>query len=120
MRSSSERIASDAYTNIDLPVPDHIGATSLFVSYSHVSRQYTAPGPFEPFSYLRGYGLRSASLTVKDVAHTGLDLTVFGNNLTDKLFRVSNSNSFFGSNYVASLYGEPRTYGVRLRYRFGG
>ena len=108
------------YTNIDLPIPEKIGKTSVYVSYSHVSRQYTAPGPFEPLGYLEGYGLLSASLGIRDVAHTGLDLTVFGSNLTNKLFRVSNSNTFNGSNYVSSLYGEPRTYGLRLRYRFGG
>jgi len=110
----------NVYTNIDLPLPESFGKTSALVSYSHVSKQYTAPGPNEPLSYLRGYGLLNASLSINSVGNTGFDLTVFGSNLTNKLFRVSNSNTFTGSNYVSSLYGEPRTYGLRLRYRFGG
>jgi len=108
------------YTNITLPTPESFGASTLLVSYSHVSSQYTAPGPLEPFSYLAGYGLLSASLRVDDIAGTGLTLTVFGNNLANKLYRVSNSNSYTGSNYAATLYGEPRTFGLKLRYKFGG
>ena len=107
------------YTSVDLPLPESLGKASLYVNYSHVSGQYSAPQPFEPGARLDGYGLLNASLKVAGVAGSGFDLTLFGNNLANKLFRVSNSNSST-SNYFGTLYGEPRTYGVRLRYRFGG
>jgi iron complex outermembrane receptor protein len=106
------------YTTIKLPVPESIGDASLFVSYSHVSDQYTAPGPFEPFATLKGYGLLNGSLRLNNIGGMGLDLSIFANNIADKVYRVSNSNSFSGSLYAATLYGEPRTFGAKMRYRF--
>jgi len=107
------------YSTIKLPVPEAMGDASLFVSYSHVDDQYTAPGPFEPGALVKGYGLLNASIKWNNFAGSGIDLMVFGNNLADKVYRVSNSNSFAGNLALSSLYGEPRTYGLKLRYRFG-
>jgi len=107
------------YTSIDLPVPDRMGDLSLFVSYSHVSAQWTAPRPTEPGALLEPYGLLNASLSWNNVAQSGFDLSVFANNLTNKLFRVGNNNVFSGSLVQSTLYGEPRMYGFKLRYRWG-
>ncbi len=104
---------------VDLPVPESMGELSLFANYSHVSSQYSAPGPNEIGGMLEGYGLLNASLRWGNVAGSGFDLTVFGNNLTNKLYRVSNTNSFAGVGAWSSLYGEPRMYGVKLKYKFG-
>jgi iron complex outermembrane receptor protein len=106
------------YGNFNLPIPESVAKSTLYINYSHVAGQYSAPGPFEPGAALEPNGRLSASLKFADIRGTGLDLTIFGNNLVDKVYRISNTNSF-GSGSVASLYGEPRTYGVKLRYRFG-
>jgi len=47
---------------------------------------------------------------------------VFVTNATNNLYRISNTNVFQqgGLLYWSTLYGEPRMYGVKLRYRFGG
>lgn len=107
------------YGSINLPVPESMGKLSLFASYSSVSDQYTAPFAFEPEATVKGYGLLNASLNWNGVAGSNFDLTLFANNLTNKLYRVGNTNSF-SNNVVSSLYGEPRMYGVKLKYRFGG
>jgi iron complex outermembrane receptor protein len=106
------------YGNFKLPIPENVAKSTLYINYSHVAGQYSAPGPFEPGADLEANGRLSASLKFAEIRGTGLDLTIFGNNLLDKVYRISNTNSF-GSGSVASLYGEPRTYGVKLRYRFG-
>ena len=44
-------------------------------------------------------------------------------NATNKLYRISNSNVYQATGgllYQATLYGEPRMFGARLKYRFGG
>ena len=110
----------NVYATIDLPVPDSMGDPSLLVSYSYVDDQYSAPGPFEVGGLIKGYGLLNASLSWKNIADSGFDATLFANNITNKLFRVSNSNAFNTNGVVSSLYGEPRMYGLKLRYRFGG
>lgn len=98
-----------------------IGDLSLYMSWSHVSTQNVMPsgdGTTEPGAELEPYGLLNASIALRNVAGTGLDLTVFGNNLANKLYRTMNSNSF--NNLLASttLYGEPRTYGLKAKFNF--
>lgn len=44
---------------------------------------------------------------------------LFATNLLDKTYRVSNNNGFVSLLAWSSLYGEPRIYGIKLRYNFG-
>lgn len=107
---------------LTLPVPEQLGEASLYVSYSHVNEQATAPmasTATEPGSILEGYGLLNASLSWNGIAGSSVDAVVFVNNLTNKLYRVSNSNGFNDLLTWTTLYGEPRMYGLKLRYRFG-
>lgn len=64
---------------------------------------------FEP-----GYGLLDARIGFGS-RDDGWAITVFGKNLTNKLYRTS-VIPFLGDE--ASLYGAPRTYGVRLSGKF--
>jgi iron complex outermembrane receptor protein len=73
----------------------------------------------EPGALIRGYGLLNASLTWSDIGGTSLDATIFGTNLTNKLYRVSNSGVYQTIGVHSDMYGEPRMYGIKLRYRFG-
>jgi iron complex outermembrane receptor protein len=98
-----------------------LGDLSLYMSWSHVSSQNVMPsgdGSTEPGAELEPYGLLNASIALRNVGGTGVDLIVFGNNLTNKLYRTMNSNSF--NNLLASttLYGEPRTYGLKAKFSF--
>jgi iron complex outermembrane receptor protein len=110
---------------LERPIGENNGALSLFVNYSHASRQYTEAVQLpsaQPGAYLESFGLLNVSFDWKNVAGKGFDVGLFGTNLTNKLYRTSNSNLYqLGSTlYQATLYGEPRMYGVRLRYAFGG
>lgn len=108
--------------NAEIPIAPHMGDLNFLVSYSHFAPQATAPAgdpSFEPGSVLEAYGLLNASLDWRNVAESGFDVGVFVNNATNKLYRVGNSNSYNGLGIFSSLYGEPRMYGVKLRYRFG-
>jgi iron complex outermembrane recepter protein len=107
------------HASLDLPMAERLGKLSFLASFSHVSSQFTAGRPVEPGAALEGYGLLNASISWRDIMQSGVDLTVFGTNLTDELFRVSNNNVFGGSFVQSTLYGEPRMYGAKLRYRWG-
>ncbi|WP_240334315.1 TonB-dependent receptor [Sphingobium estronivorans] len=117
------------YGRLTLPTPDNIGKVSLFMSYSWTSSRQQAgnqldkfPGTnvtWEPGSKLPSFGLLSASLDWKKALGTDLDVSVFGTNLLNKAYFMSNSGVY---NQVASqsqIFGEPRMYGLRLRYNFG-
>ena len=100
-----------------------MGTLSLFVNYSHTSSQYTNAVDIpavEPGSLLEPFGVLSASLDWRGVAGSRFDLGLFATNLTNKLYRISNTNSYGSFLFASSLYGEPRMYGLRLKYSFGG
>lgn len=105
-----------------LPMGEDMGELSYFISYSHFSKQHTSPTgdpSFEPGSTLEPYGLLNMSLDWRNIRQTGLDASLFVTNATNKLYRVGNLNSYNGLGIFASLYGEPRMYGIKLRYSFG-
>lgn len=109
----------NVYTSIDVPVPASVGKVNLYVNYSHVSSQYTVPTPFEPEAYLEPHGLLNATLTWSDAFTKGLQATLFATNLTNKLYRVGVSGSWYSYGLLSTLYGEPRMFGLKLRYSFG-
>jgi iron complex outermembrane receptor protein len=41
------------------------------------------------------------------------------NNAFDRLYRISNSDSFAAQGFAAAIYGQPRMFGAQIRYRFG-
>ena len=101
------------------------GALALFVNYSHTSKQNTEavqlPG-VQPGAVLEAYGRLNASLDWKNVAGSGFDVGIFGTNITNKTYRISNNDVYQAGSllYWSTMYGEPRMYGARLTYRFGG
>lgn len=108
----------------DQPLGD-AGDLSLFVNYSHTSSQYTEAIQLpsqQPGAYLEPYGVLNASLDWKNVYGSGFDIGLFGTNLANKTYRISNADVYQSGAllYQASLYGEPRMYGLRLKYTFGG
>lgn len=109
------------YGSYDMSLGDNVGDLSLYVSYSHVSTQNVMPsgdGSTEPGAELEPYGLLNASVGLRNVAGTQLDLTVFANNLTNKLYRTMNSNGYNNLLSQTTMYGEPRTYGVKAKFIF--
>ena len=110
------------HANAQIPMGKNMGDLSFLITYSHFSKQATAPAgdpAFEPGTLLEAYGLLNMSLDWRNVAESGFDASLFVTNATNKLYRVSNTNVFNSVGVWASLYGEPRMYGLKLRYRFG-
>ncbi|GAD48466.1 putative TonB-dependent receptor [Caenibius tardaugens NBRC 16725] len=102
-----------------------MGSLNFFVNFSHTSSQNTEAIQMpqsQPGAVLEPFGLLNASIDWRNVAGSGFDVGVFGTNLTKETYRVSNNDVYQsgGLLYWSTLYGEPRMYGVRLTYRFGG
>ncbi len=108
---------------VTIPVPEALGEVSMTANYSHRSNQNTEAlllSDQQPGSILEGYGLLNLSLNWRDVGRQGIDLNLFMTNASNKLYRISNTNLYQSLLTAASIYGEPRMYGLKLRYRFGG
>lgn len=98
---------------------------SLFVNYSWTDDQHTEALNLEknqPGERLESYGLLNASFDWKGINDSNIDLSIFATNITDELYRTSNTDVYQTGSLGAwsTLYGEPRMVGARLRYNWGG
>ncbi len=100
---------------------DRIGSLVASANYAYTSQQYTsptAPPSQEPYAFIPAYGLLNLSLSWNNVFGSALDATVYATNLTDRLY-IASARASYGSGYATVVYGEPRMYGLQLRYAFG-
>jgi iron complex outermembrane receptor protein len=66
------------------------------------------------------YGLLNASFNWDRIDGTPLNLQLYGTNLTDRTYRISNSNVWELLGFQSSIYGEPRMVGLQMGYSWGG
>lgn len=98
---------------VDLPIQAAFGEIDLHADYAWREDQTFAY--WETLARQDGYGLLNAMLVVR-FAGTAFELQLWGKNLTDVHYieRAVDLGSL-----VNAVPGDPRTYGVSLKYRFG-
>jgi iron complex outermembrane receptor protein len=109
----------------NLPLGNNLGTLALFVNYSHTSSQYTEAFSLpsqQPGARLGAYGILNASLDWRNVANKGIDIGIFATNLANSTYRISNSDVYQAGGLLlwSTLYGEPRMFGARVKFHFGG
>ena len=102
------------------------GDLAAGINYVRQSKVSTAQSNASFYKFLPAYGLLNASVDLRNVGGSRLDIGLFANNLTDKevpvgvldQYRVSLTDP--GSTGTVGLtYNEPRMYGVRATFHFG-
>jgi iron complex outermembrane receptor protein len=98
-----------------MPVGGQLALTGGYTYQSSVTFQDANT----PLGFQGGFGLWDARLTWKDVANGRVDVSVYGKNLSNKLYALErqDQSNFLGS--LDTLYADPRTYGVQLTAVFG-
>ena len=77
------------------------------------------PAAILPLLKQDGYWLVDANLGWKQIGGTNFDLNFYVKNLTDTEYKVGGVQLYSGaSGFISAAFGEPRTYGAQLRYRF--
>lgn len=99
-----------------------IGDISASMTYAWTDDQYassyTRPQQ-EPGAWLDSFGLLNASVRWTSILGSNFDMQIYGTNLTDEDYRISNSNTWTNVYFRASFYGEPRILGAQLTYHWG-
>jgi iron complex outermembrane recepter protein len=70
---------------------------------------------------VKSFGLLNLSATWERVAGTPMDITLFGSNVLNKDY-ISQAVPYYeppSFGFGGIIYGEPRMYGIRVRYSFG-
>lgn len=104
----------NAGATVTLPVDESVGRIEIGGAYRYTSSYITGgTGTSTPIKQL------DANLTWSDVGGRPIDLSVFGTNLTNQFtynYVLGLTNQFgFSLGYI----GQPRTYGARIKVRFG-
>jgi iron complex outermembrane receptor protein len=113
-------------TTLQYLVPADVlgGKLNGSVTYSWTDRQYATPFEVpqqEPDPWLSPHGLLNASLSLDWLAShdQAVELRLYGTNLTNRTYRIANSNVWNTVYYESSIYGEPRILGLQMSYGWG-
>ena len=105
-----------------LPLDPGIGDVEASLTYAWIDKVNSAPislPEYEPGAWLQSYGLLNGSLRWSNIFGSSLDVQLYGTNLTNEVYRISNSNSWNLLYFQSSIYSEPRMIGLQLGYRWG-
>jgi iron complex outermembrane receptor protein len=100
-----------------LPLDESIGSVTLGSTYAFTSSQIASAA--SPFGTLPKYGVLNFNIDWKDVAGTPVDVSLFMTNALNKDYLTYVTGLFNAIGSDAGRYGDPRAFGVKVRYRFG-
>jgi iron complex outermembrane receptor protein len=103
-----------------VPISPDLGELSISAQWDYQSTVGLVKAAHSDFDRQPGYGLLNLSANWDHFMGKPLTVSIFANNVTDKLYATG---SYALTNVLgtsALSYGEPTMYGVRIKYAFGG
>lgn len=112
------RNKASASARARLPLPESIGEIWLGGNFSYQDRVFAGFSAVTPGSYIPAYGLLGLRADWDRISGSGVSAALFVTNLADKVYRVANEDLYTTIGTSTAVYGEPRMYGVTLKYQF--
>jgi iron complex outermembrane receptor protein len=103
-----------------LPLADNFGHVTLAATYVFVGEQQAVSPTVSPFGILPSYQLVNFNLNWANLGGQPVDASLFVTNAFDEKYTTFVPGLYNGAGFETRNVGEPRMFGVRLRYRFGG
>ncbi len=122
--------AGNVMVSYEAKLPSDLGSLNFSVNAAYtddiwINALHTSvtiaqhPAAVRPLLKQEDYWLFDANIGWKEVGGTPLDLNLYIKNLTDEEYKVGGVQLYTGaSGFISAAYGEPRTYGMQLRYNF--
>jgi iron complex outermembrane receptor protein len=112
--------AGNAYASIGLPVPETIGQAKFRTDVFGQSKTYFSnnSGSITPRTQLPGYVKVDMRLSLDRIAGSALSAAVYVKNVFDKLYYNSGYVEGASGGFNTAIWGEPRTVGAELTYKF--
>jgi len=101
-----------------LPLNPSMGRLSIGATFVHTDAQNATSPSASPLYRLPATDLLNLNLDYKDVMGLPLDLSLFATNVTNQIYPVAVGSQWNSSGFENVIVGQPRMYGVRLRYKF--
>jgi outer membrane receptor protein involved in Fe transport len=108
-----------ATLNYQLPLPVQYGDVGFSTTYTYTSEQQVVATSASPFAELDSYTTLNLSLNWNSVFELPLDLSLFGTNVLDEEYFTYVQGGYNSLGVESASTGQPRMYGLRLKYRFG-
>jgi iron complex outermembrane receptor protein len=112
----------------DVPVDENIGDIQVGATFTHTDHSFFSHAddhaysigiiPFNP-SVIPSTDLLNLNLNWNNIARKPVDLSIFATNVTNRKYYVASTNALSSTGAEFLILGEPRVYGMRLKYRFG-
>ena len=100
--------------DVSVPLGEGVGELDLGGIFTYTSSQFV-----DGNNKIPGYSLFNLNAGISNIGGSGIDVTAFAQNLTNKHYRTTSGGGFESSGILDFMYGPPRMYGVRLRVSFG-
>jgi len=97
-----------------LPLNNDMGDLSIGAIYTYTSSQFV-----DGNNQIPSTNLLNINAGWRNIAGSGVDLVGFATNITNEIYFVTAGGGFESSGIEDRLLGQPRMYGVRLRWNFG-
>jgi iron complex outermembrane receptor protein len=105
-----------ANISYDIPLAGDAGDINLNANISYRTKQHLDKNDVQATE--PGYELVNLRAGWSNIFGTGLGAAAFVNNVTKSYYRVGVIGIYNEAGYISSVYGEPRTYGMELSYKF--
>lgn len=99
-----------------------IGQLTASADYSYVDDHFPYHNqPSADFTKIESYSILNARVTLREIAGSNFDLSVWGKNILDEEYRINGlpvadaTGTFIGG---LNYYGNPATFGIELNYQF--
>lgn len=104
-----------------LPLDPELGEISVQAKWNWQSKtatNFSDGGGTDSSDEYPSYGLLGLAANWDSIGQSAFDASFFMSNVTNKVYPISGANLMKNLGYTFVQYGEPRMYGVRVRYRF--
>lgn len=96
---------------------EDVGKLDITLNYTWRSEIFL--DDFELQGRQKPYSLVNARVQLSNIAKSGVDVAIFGNNILDQEYRIGVLGLIAeGLGFQSSVFGEPATYGIEVGFRF--
>lgn len=109
-----------AFVDVTLPVPESLGEMSLRGDvFGQTSTFFSSnSGSITPRTKLPGYTTANVRFSWNEIMQSGFSLGVFVKNVFDKLYYQSGYVEGASGGFNTAIWGEPRTFGAEITFKF--
>jgi iron complex outermembrane receptor protein len=101
-----------------LPLSEGIGKVTAAATYAYTDDYYAKS---TQRAHISSFDTLNLNLNWEDVGGKPVDLSLFATNVTNEKYYTFATDLYDGVlGFVSKVQGQPRMFGARLRYRFGG